>query len=75
MEMNLFHKSDDPVVVALNVMASAFTSIAHSMAIIAVGTGGITPAQKEVLLKVTTDLKNSHDRLVAATQAATVPAK
>jgi len=55
---------------SLEVIAGALASMAHSFAIIAANTSGITPQQKAVIEKSTADLKGSHDRLIAAVQAA-----
>jgi hypothetical protein len=60
---------------AMNVIAQALTSIAHSFAAIAASMTGITPEQKAAIEKVTADLKVSHDRLVAAIDAASAGAK
>ncbi len=55
---------------ALQVIASALTSIAQSFAVIAANTSGITPAQAAAIQSITGDLKVSHDRLQAAVAAA-----
>jgi hypothetical protein len=60
---------------ALNIIAQALSSMAHSFAIIAANTAGITPEQKAAIEKVTGDLKVSHDRLQAAVEAAGIDAK
>ncbi len=65
----------DSSIHAFNVIANALTSLAHSVAIIAANTAGITPEQTALIQKVTGDLRVSHDRLVAATVAASAGAK
>jgi hypothetical protein len=61
-------KRNDP---ALEVIATALTSMAHSFSIIALNfnQGGITPEQTALIEKVTADLKVSHDKLQAAVDA------
>ena len=57
---------------ALQVIASALTSIAQSFAVIAAATPGISPQQTAAIQQITSDLKVSHDRLQAAVQAASI---
>ncbi len=66
--MDTDKQKSDP---ALQVIASALTSIAQSFATIALNTNGITPAQTAAIQQITGDLKVSHDRLQAAINAAT----
>ncbi len=60
---------------ALQVIASALTSIAQSFAVVAANTSGITPQQTAAIQQMTADLKVSHDRLQAAITAASVGAE
>lgn len=60
---------------ALTVIANAFTSIAHSLAVIAANTTGISPEEKAAIKKVTADLSSSHNRLQDAVTAASAGVK
>lgn len=65
------HHHDDP---AVALIAQSLASIAHSFALLVQHElRTITPEEKAAIDKITSDLKSSHDRLVAAIQQAQVP--
>lgn len=63
---NPFHHSDP----ALMLIGQALASIAHSVSIAVSRMEDLSPEEKAAVQKVTNDLKSSHDRLIAAINAA-----
>ena len=72
---NPFGNKDRTMDQAITLIAQSLSNIAQSFSIYVAHQVGMPADQTAMLKKITADLKDSHDKLVAAVNAAQLPAK